>query len=162
MNAPERQPPAAAPATGPSLAARLTIDLGAIAANWRALDALSAPGVETAAVVKADAYGLGVPAVAPALARAGARTFFVALPHEGVALREALAGGPAADGLIYILGGYMGGDRAAFETAALRPVLNSVAQAEAWFQGGPAGPTALQLDSGMNRLGIETGKLTRL
>ena len=48
--------------------ARLTVDLDAIVANWRALDALSAPSVETAAVVKADAYGLGIDAVAPALA----------------------------------------------------------------------------------------------
>ena len=61
------------------------IDLDAIAANWRALDALSAPSVETAAVVKADAYGLGAAAVGPALARAGARSFFVALAEEGAA-----------------------------------------------------------------------------
>ena len=45
--------------------ARLTVDLDAIAANWRALDALSAPSVETAAVVKADAYGLGAAARRP-------------------------------------------------------------------------------------------------
>ena len=63
--------------------ARLTVDLDAIAANWRALDALSAPSVETAAVVKADAYGLGAAAVGPALARAGARSFFVAIAEEG-------------------------------------------------------------------------------
>ena len=57
---------------------RLTIDLDAISANWRGLDALSGAGVETAAVVKADAYGLGAGRVAAALNRAGARTFFVA------------------------------------------------------------------------------------
>ncbi|MEL7348507.1 MAG: alanine racemase, partial [Pseudomonadota bacterium] len=50
--------------------ARLSVDLDAIAANWRALDALSADTVETAAVVKADAYGLGAAQVAPALAKA--------------------------------------------------------------------------------------------
>ena len=83
--------------------ARLTIDLDAVAANWRALDALSAPTVETAAVVKADAYGLGAAPVAPALAAAGARTFFVALAEEGVALREALGPGPA----IHVFAGLM-------------------------------------------------------
>ncbi|MCH8168668.1 MAG: alanine racemase, partial [Proteobacteria bacterium] len=80
----------------------LAIDLDAIAANWRALDALTAPEVETAPVVKADAYGCGAARVAPALARAGARSFFVALPGEGAELRQAL--GP--DPTIYILGGY--------------------------------------------------------
>ena len=51
--------------------ATLTIDLDAIAANWRALDRLTGTGVQTAAVVKADAYGLGVTRVARALANAG-------------------------------------------------------------------------------------------
>ena len=85
-----------------ALSADLAIDLDAIAANWRALDALSAAAVETAAVVKADAYGCGAARVGPALARAGARTFFVALPDEGASLRHTLGPGPT----IYILGGY--------------------------------------------------------
>ena len=70
--------------------ARLTIDLDAIAANWRALDALSGSAVETAAVVKADAYGLGAGRVGPALRGAGVRSFFVALAEEGASLRDAL------------------------------------------------------------------------
>jgi alanine racemase len=141
-----------------TLEARLTIDLAAIAANWRALDALSAPGVETAAVVKADAYGLGAAQVGPALAAAGARTFFVALPAEGAALRAALGPGPA----IHVLGGYAPADRAAFEGAGLRPVLNSARQVRDWFGDGPAGPAAVQLDSGMNRLGMEPAELAAL
>lgn len=141
-----------------SLEARLTIDLAAIVANWRALDAMSAPAVETAAVVKADAYGLGAAAVGPALAKAGVKTFFVALPQEGVRLREIL--GRAAT--IYILGGYSAEHSEDFQTARLRPVLNSVAQGEAWFQGGPAGPAALQIDTGMNRLGLERRDLAAL
>ena len=68
--------------------ASLTIDLGAIIANWRALDAQT--NVETAAVIKADAYGLGTARVGAALAQAGARTFFVALAEEGAVLREAI------------------------------------------------------------------------
>ncbi|MEL6775433.1 MAG: alanine racemase [Pseudomonadota bacterium] len=141
-----------------SLEARLSVDLDAIAANWRALDALSADTVETAAVVKADAYGLGAAEVAPALAKAGAKTFFVALPREGVHLREIL--GPAP--VIYILGGYRAEDRAHFEAATLRPVINSLAQGRAWFEGGPAGPAALQLDTGMNRLGLERAELAEV
>ena len=60
----------------------LTIDLDAVAANWRALASLSGAATETAAVVKADGYGLGAARVARALARAGARSFFVALAQE--------------------------------------------------------------------------------
>ena len=72
----------------------LTIDLGAVAANWRALDAFSAAHVETAAVVKADAYGLGAASVAPALAAAGATSFFVAIAEEGAACAKRSAPAP--------------------------------------------------------------------
>ena len=81
--------------------ATLTIDLQAIARNWRNLDAKS--NCETAAVVKANAYGLGAPSVARALARAGARTFFVATAEEGARLRATLGLGPA----IYVFSGHM-------------------------------------------------------
>ncbi|RYF10474.1 MAG: alanine racemase, partial [Oxalobacteraceae bacterium] len=67
--------------------ARLTIDLGAIAANWRSL---AARGADCAAVVKADAYGCGVARVGPALWAAGCRTFFVAHLSEAIAARAAL------------------------------------------------------------------------
>src|SRR5690606_39072015 len=82
-----------------SLRALLTIDLDAIVANWWALDAMTGFGCETAAVVKADGYGLGAARVGRALAGAGCRTFFVAVPTEGEALRAAI--GP--DPVIYIL-----------------------------------------------------------
>ena len=165
-----------------ALSADLAIDLGAIAANWRALDALSAPEVETAAVVKADAYGCGAAEAGPALARAGARTFFVALPDEGVSLRQAL--GP--DPTIYILGGYAppspphttqspppsGGrvregvriepDHHLYTTHSLRPILNSAAQAAAWFRDHPRAACAIQLDTGMNRLGMEAAEFASL
>jgi alanine racemase len=54
--------------------ATLIIDLKAIRANWRALDAKSA--AETAAVVKANGYGLDATRVATALAKEGVRQFF--------------------------------------------------------------------------------------
>lgn len=141
---------------GPALArAQLTIDLAAIADNWRALDALSGPGVETAAVVKADAYGLGAAAVGPALRAAGARTFFVALAEEGAALRDALGPGPA----IYILSGLMPGDAGPMRAHDLRPCLNSVAQIQDFMRAFPGHRHAVQLDSGMHRLGLAPDEL---
>ncbi|MCL5775613.1 alanine racemase [Limibaculum sp. FT325] len=139
-----------------TLAARVTVDLDALAANWRALDELS--GGTASAVVKADAYGLGAARVAPALARAGARRFFVALPDEGAALRAVLGPGPE----ICILGGFAPADIAVFRDHALVPVLNSAAQARAWFAAMPGAPAGLQVDSGMNRLGMEADELAGL
>src|SRR6056297_2896952 len=75
---------------GPALGIpRLTIDLDAIAANWRLLTELAAPA-EVTAVVKADAYGLGVQPVARRLAEAGCGKFFVATLDEGIELRRFL------------------------------------------------------------------------
>lgn len=135
--------------------ARLTIDLDAIKRNWSALDALSAETCETAAVIKADAYGLGVAKVAPALRDAGARSFFVALAEEGVVARAAL--GPEPD--IFVFSGYMTGDRVAVQEAALIPCLNSREQVRQFRSDCPAMPFALQVDSGMNRLGLEPADL---
>ena len=105
-------------------AATLTIDLNAVVANWRALDAMSASNVETAAVVKADAYGLGVERVSTALAKAGARSFFVALAEEGVALRKSFGNDPA----IYVFSGLMATDAALIGDYNLIPLLNSPSQ----------------------------------
>lgn len=138
------------------LTGRLTIDLGALAANWRGLDALTPPGCETGAVVKADAYGCGIPKVGKALAQAGCRAFFVATPGEGATLR-----GACPDVWIHVLSGYHANEEAAFRTHGLRPVLNAPEQVTAWMSG-PAGPALLQLDSGMNRLGLEADELAAL
>jgi len=131
--------------------ATLTIDLDAIAANWRALDRLSAAGVQTAACVKADGYGLGAVPVAQALAGAGARRFFVAIAEEGGILRAAL--GPEV--WIGVFGGHMAGDAALLRDAALVPMLNSPEQAARHLAALPGHPFGVQLDSGMNRLGME-------
>lgn len=77
--------------------AKLTVDLGALADNWRALDAMSA--CETAAVVKADGYGLRADRVGPALTEAGVKTFFVAQVEEGAVLREAVGPAPGFSSL---------------------------------------------------------------
>lgn len=129
--------------------ATLTIDLDAIVANWRALDRVT--NCETAAVVKADGYGLGAVRVAKALALAGAKRFFVAVAEEGAALRDAL--GPNAD--ILVFGGHMRGDTDMINDLHLTPMLNSLDQLTRHFESLPNGPFGIQLDSGMNRLGME-------
>jgi alanine racemase len=131
--------------------ATLTIDLDAVVSNWRALDAASGQGTETGAVVKADAYGLGAARVARALARAGARTFFVAVAEEGAALRTALGPGPG----ILVLSGHMAGDTELIGAGRLTPMLNSVEQLTRHFEALPGHPFGIQLDTGMNRLGME-------
>lgn len=143
-----------------SLTGRLRIDLAALADNWRSLDRLSGPA-ETAAVVKANAYGCGVAEVGRALAATGARTFFVALPAEGAALRAALGPGP----VIHVLSGFPIGapeEAVLFAEAALQPVLNSPEQIAAWRDWSGAGQATIQLDSGMNRLGLEPAELAAL
>ena len=131
--------------------AHLHIDLAAIQANWRALAALCGPAVQTAATVKANGYGLGAGHVAHALARAGARRFFVALAEEGVAVRSAL--GP--DLPIHVYGGHMEGDARLIAEADLSPMLNSAEQLARHFETLPGHPFGVQLDTGMNRLGME-------
>ena len=79
-------------------AARLTMDLDALARNYAVLRA-EAAGTEVAPVLKSDAYGLGAGPVARRLWAEGARSFFVARLAEGEALRAALsAERPAASG----------------------------------------------------------------
>lgn len=108
-------------------------------------------------MVKADAYGLGAGPVARALQAAGARSFFVALAEEGAALRAALGPGPR----IFILGGLMTGDEPLFREHALIPCLDSPAQVARALQAGDIA-CAVQVDSGMNRLGLEPAELEAL
>ena len=128
----------------------LHIDLEAIAANWRALDAMSAAGCETGAVVKADGYGLGAGRVAERLAEAGVRAFFVASAQEGADLRRALGPEPR----IYVFYGHMAGDAEAIRGADLVPLLCSVDQLARHFEAMPTHPFGVQLDTGMSRLGL--------
>ncbi|MFC7703353.1 alanine racemase [Plastorhodobacter daqingensis] len=129
----------------------LHIDLAAIAANWRALDAASEPATQTGAVVKANAYGLGAGRVARALAEAGARRFFVAMAEEGAAVRKALGPGPQ----ICVFSGHMQGDAPLISDHDLTPMLNSVDQLTRHLEALPDQPFGIQLDTGMNRLGME-------
>ena len=114
--------------------ARLTVDLDALAANYHTFRARAVDGV--AAVVKADAYGLGMRPVAERLAAEGCSRFFVATEAEGLALRETLP----ADRDIFVFSGEV-------SSAGLVPVANQPSQLR-------AGPVALHVDTGMERLGF--------
>jgi len=127
---------------------RVIVDLGAIRRNYALLQDITA-GAEVAAVVKADAYGLGAAAIAPVLMHAGAKTFFVANAHEGEIVRAAVG----AQARIFVLHGFWSADVQAIARSALIPVINSPEQLRDWLAG-PAGPYALHFDTGMNRLGI--------
>lgn len=137
------------------------IDLGALCDNYTMLRN-SAPGAEMAAVVKCDAYGLGLAPVANALARRRqCRTFFVAYPEEGAQLRKAL-GASAPDATIYVFNGPLPDTIKIFESAALTPVINSAEQAAKWAARKPGAPCALHVDTGMNRLGAPVDQLAEL
>ena len=131
----------------------LTIDLDAVRWNYRFLRGKLGARVRCGAVVKADAYGLGARYVAPALYAEGCREFFVAHLDEGLRLRPLLP-----ESSIYILNGLPSGGEADCADAGLVPVLNSLDQCHAWTMRarelGKALPAVVQVDSGMNRLGM--------
>jgi alanine racemase len=140
------------PATVASFGGRLTIDLGAIQRNWQALDSIS-QGALTGAVVKADAYGLGIAQVAPALAAAGAQFFFTATLDEALAVRNAVPGA-----FIFVLNGLMPRTADLYAEHRLMPCLASLPMLEEWLtlcvSRNEAIPAALHFDTGMNRLGF--------
>ncbi|MCC6888884.1 MAG: alanine racemase [Hyphomicrobiales bacterium] len=130
----------------------LTIDLAAIAANWKRLYGITVP-VECAAVVKADAYGCGLARVVPALSKVGCRTFFVADIAEARRVRAL-----APEAVIYVLNGLMPNTAPAYAELNLRPVINSTTELAEWDSfvaaGNWEGGAALHIDTGMNRLGL--------
>lgn len=152
------------PAVPAGAAGALTIDLRAIAENYRRLRAafLEKP---LAAVVKADAYGLGVTEVAPILVKEGARSVFVAQPDEAIALRPLLDRCHPAISL-YVLNGLMPGTEDDLLAHNVLPVLNSLGEIDTWraaaSRHGRALPAAIQVDSGMNRLGLPAKEVAAL
>src|SRR5215472_15117220 len=138
----------------------LTIDLGAIQSNFRALRTRCAPA-ECAAVVKADAYGCGIEPVVRALAEAGCKTYFVAHLAEGRKVRAV-----APEAIIYALNGLPPGTAAAFAQAHIRPAISSLQELAEWDAfctgSGWDGGAALHFDTGMNRLGIPADEAAAL
>jgi alanine racemase len=138
---------AAGPAPG-----RLTIDLGAIRANFTQLQRIA--GSPVGAVVKANAYGMGAGPVATALLAEGCRDFFVAHLGEALSLRPFLP----PEARLYVLNGLLPGGETPCAAASIIPVLNSLEQIDAWANTakalGRTLPGVLQFDTGMSRLGI--------
>ena len=137
--------------------AELHVDLDAIAANYATLEA-AAGGRALAGVLKADAYGLGAAAVAPVLWRAGCRTYFTAKLDEGLALRALLP-----EATIYVLEGVAAAEIETFRANDLRPVLNQPGELELWAaaaaRAGQKLPAALQLETGLCRMGMAAADL---
>jgi len=152
----ESAPAPAAPETGGTL----TIDLAAIEANWRTLvrELLT---VECAAVVKANAYGLGLEPVTATLAKAGCKTFFVADIAEARAVRSRVA-----EAAIYVLNGFAVDWGDALIEINARPVINSTTELAEWDAFVSAhswrGGAALHIDTGMHRLGISPDEAAAL
>jgi alanine racemase len=138
----------------------MIVSLGAIRRNYRALRA-RAPSSETAAVVKANAYGLGTKEVFPALENDGCRTAFVAALAEAQALR---ARSPGVT--IYVLDGLLPGSAQLFAEIEARPVLSSLAEIVEWSRFGEASgkrfPAAIHADTGMTRLGLPASDMQKL
>ncbi len=139
--------------------AHLTINLGALKKNYGLLRDKAAPA-ECAASVKANAYGLGIERVGPALYAAGCRRFFVALPGEGITLRELLP-----DAKIHILAGLLPDTEETYLEHRLDPVLNSLHDIRQWAAFAKnRGPlhALLHLDTGMTRLGLLESEIREL
>ena len=136
----------------------LTVDLDALVANYRSLRERLGGKAACAGVVKADAYGLGVRHVAPALAASGCREFFVAHLGEGLQVRDVTP--PEAN--VYVLNGLLAGEEDEFRASGLTPVLNNLEQIARWGEAcrraGRALPAAVHIDTGMSRLGLPPGE----
>ena len=138
----------------------LKINLNAARRNWRKLNNMTA-GAICGAVVKADAYGLGLDKVIPAIASEGCDTFFVATLEEGKRVRNFLA-----NAQIYVLDGLIPGSEAYYNSFDLRPVLSSVEEARDWAYFCRSQqkrlPAAIQVDTGMNRLGLSFNEFMQI
>ncbi|MEG3618912.1 alanine racemase [Magnetovibrio sp. PR-2] len=139
----------------------LTIDLDALVSNWKTC-AAQAPNAETAAVVKAAAYGTDASKSAKALQKAGCKTFFVASVQEGIDLRAVLGPAPA----VHIFNGLMNGAERDYTEFNLTPVLNSLGEVEAWgaYGTGLGEPQScdIHFDTGMARLGLPQDEAAKL
>lgn len=135
---------------------RLVVDLDALAANYAQFRAASngRAGAEVGAVVKADAYGLGVEAVSRRLCDEGCRSFFVATADEGARLRRVLDAAAASAAVdIYVFEGATPDNVATLVAAALIPIINHAGQLERWRPERQR-PIAVHVDTGMARLGF--------
>ena len=136
----------------------LKINTKAIYENWQNLDKKSSKNVETAAVIKADAYGLSAKNIASNLTRKNVKTFFVAIAEEGIEIRKAVGNDPD----IFIFSGLMPKDALIFKEYNLIPLLNSADQYNQFQLTLSGQKFGIQLDTGMNRLGMEPSEFLSL
>jgi len=134
----------------------LTVDLDALARNYRALRTTAAPA-ECAAVIKANAYGLGVEPVARRLFAEGCRRFFVASTGEGMELRGILP-----ESVIYVFEGVPAEREEALLAANLTPVLNSLEQIRRWRAAAPGQASVVHIDTGLSRLGLSAAEVEQV
>jgi alanine racemase len=141
----------------------LTVDLDGLKRNYHKLCARFT-GRQVGACVKAGAYGIGLEKAVPALAAAGCRTFFVALPHEGVAARQALRAAGIADDVtqVHVLDGFFPRASQLYRTFRLRPVLGTPEEIARWTAWREDENATLHVDTGMNRLGIRWDRIDEL
>ena len=141
---------------------QVTIDLDAILANWRRLDSLSPAQTATAAMVKANGYGLGAVEIGITLADAGCRHFFVASLSEALDLAASFRENGHEHASIMVLHGVQHGQEADFAAAGLVPVLNDLEQLARWrlwaTKAGQILPAFLHFDTGMTRLGFDAAQ----
>ena len=127
--------------------AALNVDLGAIIHNYTLIKSQSSTA-ECAAVVKANAYGLGMDVIAPTLYnKTGCNTFFVANLVEAVKLHAIL---PTA--IIYVFNGLFEDQIETYVENNIRPILSDPGQIELW--NGKKEACAIHFDTGINRLGL--------
>ncbi|WP_455473882.1 alanine racemase [Bartonella sp. B30(2025)] len=138
-----------------------TIDVGALVANYKTLAQHAAP-TECSAVVKANAYGLGADKIVPALYQAGCRTFFVAQIVEALQLKTVLP----PDITLAVLNGIPHNSEEFVAQTGIIPVLNSWSAIQSWQtlcqEKGKKFPAIIQIDTNMNRLGLDKKELQQL
>src|SRR5690606_24515584 len=144
----------------PDARAVLRIDLDALRANWRKLNEASGQA-ECAAVIKANAYGLGIDQICRALTEEGCRTFFVATLDEGRRIRAVQPGAA-----IYILDGLLPGAAEYYSGFDLRPALSSLSEIREWAaycrDRWRLLSAAIHIDTGMSRLGLPEAEVNEL
>ena len=138
--------------------AHLSVNLTAICQNWRYLDGLTSPSCKTGAVIKANAYGLGMAQISKALYGAGCRDFYTARLSEAHELQAAFASAAIGDARLIVFDGILAGQESAFPAPGIIPVLNSLSQIERAkkiaAQHKLSMPVMIHLDSAMARLGL--------
>lgn len=144
----------------PHITSVLEVDTKAIAHNYKALKHFL-PHSTCTAVLKADAYGFGIKAIAPVLREEGCQHFFVAHIEEGIVLRSLLN-----DPVIYVLSGLLPQTEGYFIEHSLTPIINDFEMLNKWVEEGQKRqkklPCALHIDTGMRRNGFDSINLGKL